>query len=212
MDELEKRLSQTIRIIFMDYNLSTLSQYEKREHIFEYLTSELSYDFNLLSKIRERELNKSEVKISRNPKQELLDAIYTKKGICNAISQYYKLLLEKVGIKSYCVICDDGTEVKHQLNLVYDENNDSYSFDDVTSVIVKRGSKEDFFDYDKEQAQKLNQGKKPVYEDQNYFILPESYVNYLIGRSKSFSPQIEKLPTNITSLKTKQELKINKSY
>ena len=211
MEDLNKKLSQTIKIIFMNYDIESLNKYEKREIIFDYLTSELSYNFALLEKIRERELNKSNVNLTRNPRQELLDVMYTKNGICNGISQYYKLLLEEVGIQSYCVICDDGTEVKHQLNLVYDENKDSYSFDDVTSVIVGRGSKHDFFDYDEESAKKLNQGMRPVYENRNYIILPETYVNYLIGRDKSLSPEIEKLPKNITSSKIKEELKIHKS-
>ena len=211
MDDLEKKISQTIKIIFMDYDMDSLSKYERREIIFDYLTSELSYNFSLLEKIRERELNKSEVTLTRNPRQELLDVIYTKNGICNGISQYYKLLLEEVGIESYCVICDDGTEVKHQLNLVHDEESNSYSFDDVTSVIVGRGTKQDYFDYDVESANKLNQGTKPVYEDRNYFILPETYVNYLIGRDKSISPEIEKLPKNIKSIKQNQEPKIHKS-
>ena len=178
MDDLEKKISQTIKIIFMDYDMDSLSKYERREIIFDYLTSELSYNFSLLEKIRERELDKKNVTLTRNPRQELLDVIYTKNGICNGISQYYKLLLEEVGIESYCVICDDGTEVKHQLNLVHDEESNSYSFDDVTSVIVGRGSKQDYFDYDVEAANKLKQGTKPVYEDRNYFILPETYVNW----------------------------------
>ena len=211
MDDLEKKISQTIKIIFMDYDMDSLSKYERREIIFDYLTSELSYNFSLLEKIRERELNKSKVTLTRNPRQELLDVVDTKKGICNGISQYYKLLLEEVGIKSYCVICDDGTEVKHQLNLVNDEETDSYSFDDITSVIVGRGSKQDYFDYDVESANKLNQGTKPVYEDRNYFILPETYVNYLVGRDNSISPEIKKLPENILSQKEKHEIKVHKS-
>jgi hypothetical protein len=76
---------------------------------------------------------------------------------------------------------------------------------------VRRGAKQDFFDYDVEAANKLNQGTKPVYEDRNYFILPETYVNYLIGRDKSISPEIEKLPKNIISIKQNQEPKIHKS-
>lgn len=211
MNDLDKKISQTIKIIFMDYDIDSLSKYEKREIIFDYLTSELSYNFALLEKIRERELNKSKVTLTRNPRQELLDVVDTKKGICNGISQYYKLLLEEVGIKSYCVICDDGTEVKHQLNLVNDEETDSYSFDDVTSVIVGRGSKQDFFDYDLETANKLKQGTKPVYEGRNYFILPETYVNYLVGRDNSISPEIKKLPENILSKKEKHEIKVHKS-
>ena len=52
---------------------------------------------------------------------------------------------------------------------------------------------------------------RPVYENRNYFILPETYVNYLIGRDKSLSPEIEKLPKNIKSIKQNQEPKIHKS-
>lgn len=135
MENLEKKLSQTINNIFIGHNLYLLSDYEKRSIIFDYLTNELSYDFELLDKIIDCEINKT--KITRNPAQELFDVINTNKGICNSISQYYKLLLEQVGIKSHCLICDDGTEIKHQLTLVYDKDNDIFSFDDVTSVIVK---------------------------------------------------------------------------
>ena len=40
MDDLEKKISQTIKIIFMDYDIDSLSKYERREIIFDYLTSE----------------------------------------------------------------------------------------------------------------------------------------------------------------------------
>lgn len=211
MHEVEKKLSQETKIIFMDYDMDSLTDHQKREIIFEYLTEQLRYDFEFLDKIREREINKSNVTLSRNPKQELLDVIYTKCGICNGISQYYKLLLEQVGIKSYCVICDDGTEVKHQLNLVYDKDNDSYSFDDITSVIVGRGTKQDFFNYDLEKAHKLNQGNKTIFEDRAFFILPETYVDYLIGRDNTISPMIDKLPKNISSTKEAAPPKRHKS-
>ena len=49
---------------------------------------------------------------------------------------------EEIDVLDY----DDGTDVKHQLNLVYDNDNEVYSFDDVTSVVVKRGTNEEFFE------------------------------------------------------------------
>ncbi|MBQ7105111.1 MAG: hypothetical protein IJN90_04570 [Bacilli bacterium] len=205
MENLEKKLSQTINNIFIGHNLYLLSDYEKRSIIFDYLTNELSYDFELLDKIIDCEINKT--KITRNPAQELFDVINTNKGICNSISQYYKLLLEQVGIKSHCLICDDGTEVKHQLTLVYDKDNDIFSFDDVTSVIVKRGTKEDFFDYDLDTANRLNQGNKILFNNEGFFILPESYINYLIGREDSPTPNLETLPENISSIKNQTSKK-----
>ena len=200
MPSLENKLSQDIETIFEFYDMSSLSSYYKIEIIFNYLTESIEYDYDFLERIREREINKENVNLSRNPAQELLDVIYYKKGVCNGISQYYKLLLEQVGIKSFCVICDDGTEVNHQLNLVYEEKTDSYSFDDVTSVIVGRGTKSDFFDYDVEHANKMDQGKKAFFHGENFFLLPETYVDYLIGRSKVISPMI-KMPDNVSSYK-----------
>ena len=200
MSSLENQLSQEIKTIFEFYDMDSLTSFEKREIIFNYLTENIEYDYDFLDRIREREINKENATLRRDPAQELLDVIYYKEGVCNGISQYYKLLLEQVGIKSFCVICDDGTEVNHQLNLVYEETSRTYSFDDVTSVLVGRGTKSDFFDYDVAQAKKLNQGNKAVFHGENFFPLPETYVDYLIGRSKVISPMI-KMPENITPYK-----------
>ena len=197
--EIDSELDKTISQIFKRQRLRRLNDYEKRNMIFDYLTENISYDFDLLEKIRDCEINKN--KIRRDPVMELYDVIYTKVGICNSISQYYKLLLEKVGIKSHCVICDDGTEVKHQMTLVYDKDRDTYSFDDVTSVIVKRGTKEDYFDYDREQANSMDQGNKILFNNDGFFILPEDYVNYLVGRKQSLTETIEYVPDNTVSTK-----------
>ena len=199
-ESVEDNLITTINIIFDGCDVNCLSEYEKRKKIFEYLTNNLEYDYDLLERIRDFVVNG--VRISRDPIRELNSVIFDKKGICNAISQYYKLLLEVVGIKSYCVICDDGTEVKHQLNLVYDSQTDSYSFDDVTSVIVGRGSLEEYFDYDLLFANKVNQGNKDILGTQKFVVLPEEYINYLVSRSKSLSVSIKKLPDNIVAIKS----------
>ena len=112
--------------------------------------------------------------------------MYDKNGICNSISQYYKLLLEEVGIYSLCVICDDTTDVNHQLNLVYDEDNDTYSFDDITSVIVKKGDANQYFDYNLENANSYGQGKKPNQADELWTVWPTSIINFVVGKNDNW--------------------------
>ena len=161
--EIREKLQITLEEIFYNNNnLDNLSCYEKRKIIFDFLCDNIMYDYELLQKIRDFNISKKPV--SRNSFLELSNVIDRKIGICNAISQYYKLLLEQVGITSYCVICDDGTPVRHQLNLVYDNDYETYSFDDITSVIVNRGTKEEYFDYDLEMAHVFNQGNARVYK------------------------------------------------
>jgi len=204
--EMRKKLQVTLDEIFYDHDLQNLSSYEKRKIIFEFLCNNVSYDYELLNAIRDFNIKKQHH--SRNPFLELLSVINNKIGICNAISQYYKLLLEEVGITSYCVICDDGTEVKHQLTLVYDDYHGIYSFDDVTSVIVNRGTIEEYFDYDLETANSFNQGNAEVFKDKKWFILPEEYINFLIGRDRKSDRRLEVLPNNISSIKLKSNLNI----
>ena len=202
---IQDNLKETINMIFNDYNINDLSFYEKRNIIFEYLVNDLKYDYDLLEQIMDFKINKT--KVTRNPIKELYSVMNNKIGICNAISQYYKLLLEIVGIKAYCVICDDGTEVKHQLNLVYDEASDLYSFDDVTSVIVGRGTTTDFFDYDLVFANSINQGNRDLMNNQKFFIVPEEHINYLVNREISLTENLDKLPDNIMSVKNKSKTK-----
>lgn len=199
--EIRKQLQNTLKEIFYKYDLENLSDYKKRKVIFEFLCKNISYDYELLKEIRDFHINKK--KVSRDSFLELSNVMNNRIGICNAISQYYKLLLEEMGITSYCVICDDGTPVKHQLNLVYDDYNKTYSFDDVTSVIVGRGTKEEYFDYDLESAYLFNQGNVEVFKDKKWFILPDGYINYLIGREKEPTILLEQLPNNISSIKLK---------
>ena len=141
-NEIHIKIQNEIKNIFINYNFDELSKYEIRKVIFYYLCNNLKYDYSLYKKIRKFNISikkglihKDNVLV-RNPYLELKNVIDNNIGICNSISQYYKLLLEEVGIKSYCVICDDGTLVNHQLNMVYDEEKDMYSFDDITNVIV----------------------------------------------------------------------------
>lgn len=196
---IEENIVNTLKIIFSNYNINKLNPYQKRKIIFEYLTNILTYDYDTLEKIRNFQITRKP--ISRDPVLELSNVIYKNNGICNGISQYYKLLLEKINTKSYCVICDDGTLVKHQLNLVYNDEIESYSFDDVTSVIVGRGDVSDYFDYDLSFANSVGQGNKVIMGNECFFILPESYINFLVKREVSFSEKLDVLPKNIVSKK-----------
>jgi hypothetical protein len=198
-EQIQIKLHDDLKMIFKDYDVKNLKDYEKRRIVFEYLSNNVTYDFELLEAIRD--FHVSQKSVSRDSYLELENVIYEKKGICNGISQYYKLLLGELGIKSFCVICDDGTPVKHQLTLVYDEDKDTYSFDDVVSVIVGRGTLDDFFDYDLPTANVFNQGNKKISGDKYWFILPDSFIDFLIGRNGADHINLEQLPDNISSVK-----------
>ena len=202
---IEECIEDTIQKIFEFHPIHTLSDYERRKIIFEHLTENITYDFGMLEKLKEAEVTKTPVR--RNPTGELLSVVDFNYGICNAISQYYKLLLERIGIKSHCVVVDDGTEINHQIVLVYNQDTDTYSFDDVTSVVVERGTSEEYFDYDIEQANSFGQGNKQIFEDRKFVILPEEYINFVAKRTQSLTQTIEYLPTNIKSVKTKSSVK-----
>lgn len=206
-NEIHIKIQNEIKNIFINYNFDELSKYEIRKVIFYYLCNNLKYDYSLYKKIRKFNIsikkgliNKDNVLV-RNPYLELKNVIDNNIGICNSISQYYKLLLEEVGIKSYCVICDDGTLVNHQLNMVYDEEKDTYSFDDITNVIVGSGDLSTFFDYDLETANSLNQGNKEILDDNKWVILEEEYISYLVGKESPKYKTIDKLPSNISMVK-----------
>lgn len=198
-------VDDAIEEIFKFHPIHSLSDYERRKIIYEYLTETVEYDFDQLDIIKKGQIDKK--RPSRNPTQELMSVINANLGICNGISQYYKLLLERIGIKSHCVVCDDGTEVNHQILLVYNQDTDTYSFDDVTGVVVGRGTKEEYFDYDVSQANRFGQGNKRIYEDREFVVLPEEYINFVVKRTQSPTTTIEYLPTNIKSLKQKSPVK-----
>ena len=206
-DDVNSELEKLYSEIFKNVNVYNLDTYTKRKMIFEYLCNNIQYDYDMLEKIKLNKLN-LDYRVERDPYKEIESIFKYKKGICNAISQVYKLLLEKVGIYSLCVICDDGTEINHQLNLVYDGVNDAFSFDDITSVIVDRGNLETFFDYDMQDANEYNQGGKPIYKKECWLCLPTVYIYYIVGKKirNNLNYNIKSLneteiPKNIVSYK-----------
>jgi len=205
-DLVNVKLDEILALAFKDYNFEELTSMQKRNIIFNYLTNNLQYDYQILEGIKSNYENKDS-KVARDLSSEVMSVIYEKKGICNAISQVYKLLLEKIRIYCMCICCNDSTNVPHQLNLVYNKEENTFSFDDITSVIVGRGTKEDFFNYDIEGANRLGQGNKDVTSGQRWLALPTEMVYFLVGRKDNDFTKLGfiekmgdvgiKVPTNI---------------
>jgi len=190
-EEIDKKIENKINEIFNDTNITSLSQYEIRKRIFEHLIDSIEYDHDLLDKI---EFNKKNIskKFSRNPYEEFETVMNEKKGVCNGIAQYYKLLLEKVGIYAFCINCMisyNGEQLGHQLNLVYDYENKTFSFDDVTMAILNpnKDKKMTYLDFDLEEANEKNEkyGMRPLYDNILWQILSEEYINLLLGRKNN---------------------------
>lgn len=214
-EEVYEKLHTELGKIFQGINYSEMSDYEIRRTIFEYLCKNLEYDYDLLNLIRDipklrkqKDFNRNfgydyetAKALTRDPYAELASVIDDHVGICNAISQYYKLLLEQMGIKTHCVICDDGSSVKHQLNLVYDKDQDTYSFDDITSVIVGKGDLNTFFNYDIEKANSLKQGTQEILDGMKWVVLGDDYVYALVGKDIPAIYGRMEIPDNIASVK-----------
>lgn len=134
--------------------------------------------------------------IKRDRRLEIQDVLIRRKGICNSLAVVYKLLLEKANIYSMCV-CMKG----HMINLVQNENG-TFSFDDVTKGIMKRdfnndnvsikekkfldmiypiGNIDDYFNYSYEKAKLLGQGIQPFndrHTNKEVNWLPISTIDY----------------------------------
>lgn len=192
--DVELKAINELKIIFANVNISCLTKKQIRYQIYKYLVENYKYDIELYTKIKSyNEKLKQNPKLQhlkRNVTYEFNNLINNRIGICSSISQYYKLLLELVKIKSACIICDDGTSVRHQLNVIYDDDTNEYSLDDVTFGIVNKNS-EIYFNYDIETAHKYNQGINSIQiqnVDYKWLRVDESYINLIYGRSKTKNP------------------------
>ena len=180
-----------INNIYSEINIiPTDNVLKKRKKIFSFFVNNISYDYRKLYEMRFE--NKR-----GNRRLEIQDVLIRKKGICNSLSVIYKLLLEKANIYSMCV-CIKG----HMINLVQNDD-DTFSFDDVTKAIMKRdfennnleinnldflnmikpvGDIYDYFNYSYDTALKLGQGKEDFtnkYTNEKIYWLPISTIDYV---------------------------------
>jgi len=193
-EEIKLKIRKKISEIeeFYNINMNELSIYEKRKYIYEYLCMTLSYDFDLLEKIKFNNMRTGVIKHPRNPYFEFKSVMDNNIGVCNAIAQFYKLLLEEVGIFSFCINCMifyNGERMAHQLNLVYDSFDQTFSFDDVTYEILKNKDSLSFsyfnFDLDIANNKKERYGMDFIGGVSIWQFLPEDYINAVIGRDKN---------------------------
>lgn len=205
-NNLEQYINYEIESIFGDIDISTLSDYQKREMIFDYLCSNLTYDWELYFKILLSKISlscKIPNNFSRNFCLEMENMVTQHKGVCISIASYYKLLLDRVGVYSIVIGTNDGTPVHHILNIVYNYETDSFSFDDVTSMITRHRKKDFCFDYDLDDAHIIHQGNKPIIKKNNSYWLTLPPINYKLGRDR---PHFSLIEDKIISIK-KQENK-----
>ena len=146
--------------------------------------------------------------------------LMTKQLISNGEADcIYKALLDKNGIYSLRVICDNGLPIEHGINIVYDSETGNYSFDDISSFLCRVGSKDDCFDYDLESCKKIGQGNRPPEMfasdcgEDGFGVMLNSYHNGLLVKDatkdewyKSFGIEdghnlFYQLPKNIKSVK-----------
>jgi len=208
-EEVSMKLDNILKEIFNKKDLDSFSTMEKREKIYNYMVSTISFDYELWEKIK---ISKTSLnnKTPRNSALEIKNILDNKKGICSAISHVYKLLLEKVDIYAICVITDNEQLAAHELVLV-EENND-FSFDDITSALFDKSKK--WFNYDLKDAYDQNQGKKEIMDNKKWVALPTTFVYNVVGRTDNNHEKITeykedvqtfKLPDNILKANQKKE-------
>lgn len=184
--ELEPIIDTKIKEIFKDEDYNSLSLYERRKKIFDYLYDLLEFDID--------ELYNNSRDIDKQVRDVLLED--KNKGICNSISYVYKIMLEKVNVYSIALFCKDE-EDDHTILLVHNDDN-FFSFDDLSIAILSKQrkgikmNKEDRFDYDLEDAKEMEQGINDSFKDFKYLLIPSEDVNFFVGKEdenfKSIKP------------------------
>lgn len=206
--QIDKLFVDLIEEIFKDEDMDTLSKFKKRKIIYNYLVNNKQYDQEYMNGIYSNYHNRTDKnRFARNLQQEFLHPLLTEKGVCNGFAQVYKVLLEKIGVYSMCLNCAveyNNEYIGHQLNFVYDDEIDAYSFDDITFGI-QNNTTEEYFDYDnpEEKAQGVGPITKVDSKEIKWAVVGDEYVNLYMKRD--FSPlqrpqELKKLfnsPTNM---------------
>ncbi|MFI3324862.1 MAG: transglutaminase domain-containing protein [Clostridia bacterium] len=104
---------KTAEIITLAQNYD--SDYEKALFLYEYIIENTQYNMEVAELISD---NQTETYYLS---QNLLGVILNGDGICSGYAQAYSYLLEKVGIKSFCV-SGQADGVSHQWNIIYLDN------------------------------------------------------------------------------------------
>jgi hypothetical protein len=174
---IDELVSNTISKIFESKDLATLSDDDKAQAIYKYLTTTTSYDFPLLEQRKKR----GPVNLLR----EMMNVFVNHTGICSALSQAYKLLLEKVGIGAKAVIVNDGNPVLHQLLIIKNKVEDNWYISDVTRGILYKEEGMDNFAYGLDRCEAINQ--------RLLGFLPDSLYDAVFGKKVKRNEDFTKL-------------------
>ena len=219
-DELKSKTEADLKKIFSEYIVDTLSNYEKRKIIYNYVVNNFKYDNYLFEKYKY--IFENNIRNGKHFASEVEDTMRNHKGISHNLSIYYKFLLEAAGIPAYYVTYHDENDFIYGLNLVYDGelpdpnakrflfNNvsyDDFSFDDVTLGIKNKNSK-DFFAYDIRKAEKYGQGTVHIKSGYFWNIIDEPYFYIYIFENKRPKPKT-KIVEYLISLRSNADTFLN---
>jgi hypothetical protein len=211
-------------------NMQPMDQYNKVSEFLKNANIPVESDvvFHIIRRIKVGEYKKGFSNL-----QSMIKLLEEGKGLCNSDSIIYKLLLEMNDIYSAVYICDNSEIRLHALNIVYDKENNSYSFDDISTYTAARTNMDVtpdmFFDYDLEYANNvLKQGfipsiptnanlfkvnDVPMENGRVYYKYSTDMINFQLGRTKNewhqqFNLEVNDdvlLPNDIVSLKNKSK-------
>ena len=188
--EVRKKIKRDLREIFEEYVPETMSNFDKRKVVYDYMVNNFEYNTYLYDTIIYRMKHKDGT-YRPHRATELADTVFNHRGISHSLAQYYKLALEDLGIPTYYVTYMGKDGIIRGLNLVYDKNNSKYpfSFDDVALGIINKDSTK-YFNYDLKKANYFDQGTERINGSLFWHIADETYINiYLheVGRPRKYS-------------------------
>ena len=177
--ELNTILKLELEKIFENKTFRDLSNFQRRQCVFDYLVKNNEYDFSLLNDIYSGK--------NREYADEIISVLNLEsknKGICNGFSYAYKLLLDKLQIPcmlATCYILEDSVKdlqdkgintntsmiersstgsymIPHMLVLVQNDDG-TFSFDDITYAISNKGTEKEqkYFNYNYQIAKQSRQ-------------------------------------------------------
>lgn len=194
---LEEKVNELIEKTFENYNLSELSFLEKRFLIFDYLSKLLIYDVDVLE-------NKIKNGVGINPIETMSNTLQNNIGVCNSFVMFYKFILEKLGIPSIACVCNySSIEHQHKTLLVKDMRNNTYSFDDVTMIVLGQETYETVFGYSLEEAAQLNMPQLEMFANPSS-IFDELYKMPVANTDEIIIEQFINTPVGISTFEVVQ--------
>ncbi len=183
--QIEELCEKTLREIFPS-GFNKFEPMERTKIIYNYIVNNFTYDNDLLEKRKQKHMI--------DLFDECIFLFEKKYGICSTIPEIYKLMLEKIGVKSETVICDDNSEVFHKLNIILDEEKNTWFFSDATRGIFAE-KKDDDFAYGSERVKTINQKIKGEFPAALYDFILKGEQNQTVKKKNELGLFI--LPENI---------------